>query len=115
MWGPVLVELTTATLNTPPQVDALLGHLSGPLTNDREPSGPSWRFRTAAEYTIEDTSGLTPRPIRQRLSPVQRSALVDAFAAGIKQKDLALQYGISIRSVKRLVRDARNAGTNTMP
>jgi DNA-directed RNA polymerase specialized sigma24 family protein len=108
-----MVELTTATLNTPPQVDGLLERLSGPPTTDRESSGPSWRSGAAAEFTVEDTSSRTARPIRQRLSPVRRSALVAAFAAGAKQKDLALQYGVSIRSVKRLVRSARQADVIT--
>jgi DNA-binding transcriptional regulator LsrR (DeoR family) len=42
-------------------------------------------------------------------------ALVAAFKSGVKQRDLAVQYGISIRSVKRLVRAARDAGAIKIP
>ncbi|WP_166659578.1 MULTISPECIES: sigma factor-like helix-turn-helix DNA-binding protein [unclassified Glycomyces] len=98
-------------MNTPPQVSRLLGRLSGPLEDDGGTSGPSWRSRTTAEYTIEDSSIRIPRPLYRRLSPDQRTVLVDAFASGVKQRELAAQYGISVRSVKRLVRGARNAGT----
>jgi DNA-binding transcriptional regulator LsrR (DeoR family) len=34
-----------------------------------------------------------------------------AYAGGVKQKVLAVQYGISDRSVKRLVSKARRSGT----
>lgn len=105
-----MVELTIATLNTPPQVDGLLQQLSGPDSISNGVSGPSWRSDTAAEYAVEDTSGRTPRPLHRRLSPEQRTALAAAFASGIRQKDLAAEYGISIRSVKRLVHVAREAG-----
>jgi hypothetical protein len=105
------VDLILSYLNTTPQVDGLLRRLSGPLPGDDRTSGPSWRSGAVAEYIIEDGSGRIPRPLRRRLSPSQRTALIASFAAGVKQKDLALQYGISIRSVKRLIRTARDAET----
>ncbi|SDE03898.1 sigma factor-like helix-turn-helix DNA-binding protein [Glycomyces harbinensis] len=50
-----------------------------------------------------------PRALGKRLSPAERdAALIDAFNAGARQKDLASKYGISIRSVKRLVHGTSN-------
>ncbi|WP_156926232.1 hypothetical protein [Glycomyces arizonensis] len=100
-------------MNTPPQVDGLLGYLSGPLPSDEGTSGPFRHSGTAGEYTIEDSSGRIPRPLHRRLSSDQRNALTASFAAGARQKDLALQYGVGIRSVKRLVRTAREEGAIT--
>jgi DNA-directed RNA polymerase specialized sigma24 family protein len=54
-----------------------------------------------------------PRPLCQRLSPEQRSALVAAYGTGARQKDLAAEYGISIRSAKRLLRAARDSASAT--
>jgi hypothetical protein len=107
------VELILATLNTPPQVDSLFQRLSGPFPRAAEASGPSRRSSATAEYSVEDVSGRTPRPLHRRLEPNQRAALVTAFATGVRQRDLAVQYGISVRSVKRLIRYAREAGTRT--
>ncbi|MEU5871928.1 sigma factor-like helix-turn-helix DNA-binding protein [Glycomyces sp. NPDC047369] len=97
-------------MNTPPQVDALLKRLSGPFTDPSELPGPSWRSNTSTASTIESTGARVPRPLHRRLSPSQRSALVAAYASGVKQKDLAAEYGISIRSVKRLLQNARTSG-----
>jgi DNA-directed RNA polymerase specialized sigma24 family protein len=94
-------------LNTPPQVDGILGGLSGPRTAARGVSGPSWRSGKAGELIVEDTAERAPRPLHRRLSHNQRAALIAAFDSGVKQRDLAVQYGISIRSIKRLVRAAR--------
>jgi transposase-like protein len=88
-------------LNTPPQVDGL-EQLSGPDSSRSGISGPCWRSGSDTEYTIQDVSGRILRPLHQRHSPEQRTALAAAFASGISQKDLAAKYGISIRSVKRL-------------
>ncbi|MEU5871920.1 sigma factor-like helix-turn-helix DNA-binding protein [Glycomyces sp. NPDC047369] len=52
---------------------------------------------------------MIPRPLHRRLSSEQRSALVASYTAGVRQKDLAVKYGISVRSVKRLVQRARTA------
>jgi DNA-directed RNA polymerase specialized sigma24 family protein len=97
-------------LNTPPQVDGLIGLLSGPFPAASGVSGPSWPSGKAGEFIVEDTAERVPRPLHRRLSHDQRAALIAAFASGIKQRDLAAQYGISIRSIKRLVRAARGTG-----
>lgn len=101
------VDLILATLNTPPQVDGPLGRLSGPLPRSAESSGPAWHSGSAGKHGVENISSRIPRPLHRRLSADQRTTLVASFSAGIKQKDLALQYGVSIHSVKRLVHAAR--------
>ncbi|WP_155830366.1 sigma factor-like helix-turn-helix DNA-binding protein [Glycomyces tenuis] len=76
-----------------------------------------------AEFQAPPGAQARPTPTRPRTPPSrfrvrstdasppdQRRALVAAFAFGVRQKDLATEYGISIRSVKRLVRQARDAG-----
>lgn len=100
------IELILATLNTP--------RLSGPLAGEGGALGPAQRSGTTAEYTVENVAGRMLRPLRRRLSPEQRSALVESFAAGARQKDLAAEYDISIRSVKRLVRAARDTGATRL-
>jgi hypothetical protein len=104
-----MVDLILAYLNTTPQVEGLLRQLSGLPSTAPETSGPSYAS-SAGEINIEDISGRVPRPIRRRLSLDQRDALVRAFASGTQQRDLAVQYSISVRSVKRLVRAARESG-----
>ncbi len=52
-----------------------------------------------------------------RLSPTDRQALTLAFNAGVSQARLAAEYGIRIRSVKRLVQGVSNrpqAGANRL-
>jgi DNA-binding transcriptional regulator LsrR (DeoR family) len=52
-----------------------------------------------------------PRPLNRRLTLEQREAIVIAYSNGVEQKALAVQYGISDRSVRRLVSKARTSGT----
>ncbi len=47
-----------------------------------------------------------PWAIRHRLTPTQINDLVTAFQAGTHQKDLAERYGISLYSVKQLLKAA---------
>ncbi|MDA1363060.1 sigma factor-like helix-turn-helix DNA-binding protein [Glycomyces luteolus] len=48
------------------------------------------------------------RTLGKRLSPTDRDTLIAAFNAGASQQLLATQYGISIRSIKRLVHGSSN-------
>ena len=48
------------------------------------------------------------RALGKRLSPTDRDTLIAAFNAGASQQHLATEYGISIRSVKRLVHGNSN-------
>jgi site-specific DNA recombinase len=46
-----------------------------------------------------------PRKLRDRFSPDQLRAMVDEFAAGATGKQVADRYGISVRTLKRLLRE----------
>ena len=48
-----------------------------------------------------------PRPwsLRRRLSPHDIETLIDRYVTGTTARELAEQYGISVRSVKRLAHD----------
>ncbi|WP_460497575.1 hypothetical protein [Glycomyces tarimensis] len=48
------------------------------------------------------------RALGTRLSPTDRDDLIAAFNVGTSQKHLAAKYGISVRSVKRLVHGNSN-------
>lgn len=58
---------------------------------------------------MKSSYGQPPRALDKRFSPETRATLVAAFAAGVEQQHLAEEYGISIRSVKRLIQQSRNA------
>ncbi|WP_155830383.1 hypothetical protein [Glycomyces tenuis] len=105
------VSLTLAYSNPNPQLDGLLEHLTSPSPTCTEHPGPSYDAEREGGGLIETNYGRSPRPLNKRFSPKARSELATAFASGVKQKDLALQYGVSIRSVKRLIQQARLAGT----
>jgi DNA-directed RNA polymerase specialized sigma24 family protein len=65
------------------------------------PDSPDEELRTAYPPA-------PPRALGKRLSPAERAELITAFNAGLNQKTPAAKYGISIRSVKRLVHGASN-------
>jgi hypothetical protein len=46
-------------------------------------------------------------PVRERLSEADLSELVASFQAGTPKQELAARYGISLSSVKRVLRKAR--------
>ncbi len=108
------VELILAYLNTPPQVDGLFRRLLGPCSLDAEASCPSRRAGSVAEDCVENAADRIPRPLHRRLSADQRMTLVASFKSGVKQKDLAVQYGISTRSVKRLIRSPRRRNSHSL-
>jgi len=51
-----------------------------------------------------------PRPLAERLSSEEIQGLVAAFRSGTPKTKLADQYGISLSSVKRLLRKYRTEG-----
>ena len=51
-----------------------------------------------------DIPPVAPRLLHRRLTAEQREAIVTAFNHGTPQGELAARYGISVRSVRRLVR-----------
>jgi DNA-directed RNA polymerase specialized sigma24 family protein len=73
-------------------------------------SGPSSEPSPGCDPVPDDAPLAPARPLVRRLTAEQRGAIVKAYASGKSQKDFALQYGTSERSVKRLVNYARRSG-----
>ncbi|WP_091032834.1 sigma-70 family RNA polymerase sigma factor [Glycomyces harbinensis] len=73
----------------------------GPETGPSTPGSPETQPPTAYPPTL-------PRALEKRLSPAEREGLIAAFNADARQKELATKYGISIRSIKRLVQGTSN-------
>ncbi len=85
--------------------------MAAPLEPPTSPSGPSWQPRPDCDPSFVDKPPLLqPHALSRRLTADQRLEIAVAFSNGIPQKELAAAHGISIRSVKRLVKTARNAG-----
>jgi DNA-binding CsgD family transcriptional regulator len=103
----VLVEVLHAYANPNPQLDASFDRLAESTEHWISDSGPSWEPRLDCDPAPGD---VPPRPLNRRLTAEQREAIVIAYSNGMPQKDLAVQYGISDRSVKRLVANARKSG-----
>jgi hypothetical protein len=104
------VEVLHAYANPNPQLDAALDRLEEPAESWISDSGLYWESRPDCDPAPDDAPPVLPRPLNRRLSPEQREAIVIAYDSGMLQKDLALQYGISDRSVKRLIVNARKLG-----
>jgi hypothetical protein len=105
------VEVLHAYANPNPQLNAALGHLAEPAEPPRiSNSGPSWEPRLDCDPVPDGASPISPRPLNRRLTAKEREAIVIAYGSGAPQKFLAVQYGISDRSVKRLVSKARKSG-----
>jgi hypothetical protein len=105
------VEVLHAYANSNPQLDAALDHLAEPAELWIRDSGPSSEPRLDCDPSLDDVPPVPPRSLNRRLTAEQREAIVSAYGAGAPQKVLAVQYGISDRSVKRLVSKVRKSGT----
>ncbi|GAB4001787.1 hypothetical protein GCM10029992_38230 [Glycomyces albus] len=81
-----------------------------PVGRPRRKSGPLLRPRARNRRGHRDQLRQAAPPLEERLTPETRTALALAFASGVKQKELARKYEISIRSVKRLIQRARTTG-----
>jgi hypothetical protein len=101
------VEVLHAYANPSLQLDAVLDRFQNALGAGEMSSGPSWRLRDDGELSVMDTPQVSPRSLHRRLSAEQCVEIVRAFNHGTPQKKLAAMYGISVRSVRRLVRAAR--------
>ncbi|WP_460545503.1 sigma factor-like helix-turn-helix DNA-binding protein [Glycomyces halotolerans] len=102
-----LVEVLHAYSNPSSQVDAALRPIG---TDFKQPDGRSSLSRQSHDGSVvafSDALAVPPRALRRRLTDQQRQAIVEAFHDGVPQQVLADRYGISVRSVKRLVRAAR--------
>ncbi|MDA1360268.1 hypothetical protein O1R50_11580 [Glycomyces luteolus] len=81
--------------------------LSGPLPTRGPETGPL-APGSPNEPPLVAYPPAPSRTLGKRLSPTDRDTLIAAFNAGASQQHLATQYGISIRSVKRLVHGNSN-------
>jgi len=102
-----MVALTLAYSNPNPQLDGLLKRLSGPLPARGPETGPSPQGSPDDQSQVAYPPA-SPRSLGKRLSPTDRDDLITAFNAGATQKTLAAKYGISTRSIKRLVHGTSN-------
>lgn len=88
----------------------MIDSLAAPSESPASPSGPSWQPRLDCEPAFTDKPPLPQaHALSRRLTADQRREIAIAFTNGIPQKELAAAHGISIRSVRRVVKAAREA------
>ena len=105
------VEVIRSYSNPNPQLDAAIDSMTAPSEPQTTASGPSWQPRPDCDPSVANNLPLPqPHALSRRLTADERREIAVAFSNGISQQELALAHGISIRSVKRLVKAARNAG-----
>jgi hypothetical protein len=95
-----VVDLSVAYCNSKPQVKAMLARIqrliSASTARDcREP------VPQLSQLALGCRNG-QPRAIRDRLGPEECERLLGAVRAGVSQRQLAKQYGMSLRTVYRL-------------
>lgn len=100
-------DLTLAYSNPNPQLDGLLKRLSGP-SPDRGPETGPMAPGSPDEPPSVAYPPAPPRALGKRLSLADSDTLIAAFNAGASQQHLAAEFGISVRSVKRLVHGNSN-------
>jgi hypothetical protein len=100
------VEVAAAYLNPSPQLNTHTNHLPDLLSSPTRNPDPC----PASEPLKPRSSNGRPWALDHRLTSAARAAIVNEYRAGEPQKTLARRYGISVSSVKRLLRDARSAG-----
>lgn len=97
------MELAAAYLNPSPQVRThanQLPDLFNRPTRNPDPCPPT-------EQPEPRSSNGRPWALERRLTSADRAAIVREYQAGELQRTLAQKYGISLSSVKRLIREAR--------
>jgi DNA-directed RNA polymerase specialized sigma24 family protein len=92
------VELAAAYLNPSPQVKAHANRLQGLLTRPVKNPDPA----------PAPQSAVTAWALNRRLSDEVRSAIVTAYREGVRKQVLADRHGISLSSIKRLLRASRS-------
>jgi hypothetical protein len=94
------VDLTLAYYNSKPQIKGLLARLRRLVTaiDARDWHEPVPQLSQLATGCRNGQ----PRAIRDRLSPDEYERLLGAVRAGVSKRQLATQYGVSLRSVYRL-------------
>lgn len=85
---------------TPPGITRRREHLFNRPTRNPDPC-------PAPDQPKPRSSNGKPWSLDRRLTSADRTAIVSEYQAGALQKTLAEKYGISLSSVKRLIRVAR--------
>ncbi|GAA2286040.1 hypothetical protein GCM10009853_046350 [Glycomyces scopariae] len=95
-----VVDVTLAYYNSKPQVKGLLARLRRLVTaiDARDWHEPVPQLSQLATGCRNGQ----PRAIRDRLAPDEYQRLLGAVRAGVSKRQLAKQYGMSLRSVYRL-------------
>jgi len=104
-----LVDLRTAYYNSSPQVTALLARVRDIISAAGDPDRHQSGSRVS-ELAAASRNG-QPRAIRDRLDPDDYQRLLTAARAGYCKKALATEYGISRRSIYRLMAGLDRHGT----
>ncbi|GAA2285987.1 hypothetical protein GCM10009853_046270 [Glycomyces scopariae] len=96
-----MVDLTLAYYNSKPQVKLLLARLRRLVTaiGARDWHEPVPQLSQLAAGCRNGQ----PRAIRDRLAPEEYERLLVAVRAGVSKRQLATQYGMSLRTVYRLL------------
>lgn len=97
------VELATAYLNSSPQLSTHANRLPDLFNRPTQDPDPC----PTDDQPKPRSSNGRPWPLDRRLTSADRVALVSEYQAGVTQMTLAQKYGISLSSVKRLIRVAR--------
>jgi hypothetical protein len=94
------VDLSVSYYNSKPQVKRLLARLRRLVTaiNTRDWHEPVPQLSQLAR----DCRNGKPRAVRDRLSPEEYDQLLGAVRASVSKRQLAKQYGVSLRTIYRL-------------
>jgi hypothetical protein len=95
------VDLSVAYYNSKHQVKAMLARVQGLIS---DVTARDWRepVPQLSQLTLAYRNG-KPRAIRDRFAPEEYQRLVEAAQAGASKKGLAAAYGISRRSIDRML------------
>jgi hypothetical protein len=93
------VELATTYLNPSPQLNQHANQLHGLAARPNRNPDPN--------PTTTCLSTGTAWALDRRLTEATRAAIIADYQAGTRQQTLAVRHGISLSSIKRLLREAR--------
>lgn len=101
------MHVSTAYLNPPPQVTALVSRLAALLAAPHaKPAVPSPAVTRLDDSSTAVAAGPTrPWRLYDRLTSEDIDTIVRLYAAGTIQKNLAAKFNISVSSIQRVLRD----------
>lgn len=101
------MHVSTAYLNPPPQVTALVSRLAALLAAPpAKPAVPGPAVTRLDDANTAAVAGPTrPWRLYDRLTSEDIDTIVRLYAAGTTQKDLAAKFNISVSSIQRVLRD----------